>query len=122
MTKTERDKLRKQALVIDHKLRAAEDYEWLTANRQKLGTCWKYRHSYSCPKEESDYWWAYLRVTGIKTSMKHFETFEFQTDCHGDHDIRHRQFAYLTGWIECSEEEYQQAWNRLLLAINGERA
>lgn len=33
--------------------------------KELIGTCYKYRNSYSCPEKESDYWYTYFKITSL---------------------------------------------------------
>lgn len=33
--------------------------------KELIGTCYKYRNSYSSPEEEFDYWYTYLKITSL---------------------------------------------------------
>lgn len=111
--------IRAQAIKLQAKLRAIEQRKWVTDNRSKVGTCWKYRNCYSCSEKESDYWWTYKRIRAIRPGMQHFETLEFQTDKYGDHSTRVNRFDYLSGWVPCSEKEYLAAWKKFKSSIMG---
>lgn len=87
---------------------AARDKE----NTALVGRCFKFRNSYSCPEKPSDYWWLYLVV--LKAAKGGLYTFEFQTDRHGEFDIKPRGFHYNIGddYQQISRTEFDRAWKQ----------
>lgn len=82
-------------------------------NRALIGKCYKYRTSYSLPKEDADYWWLYIKVTGVKgASMR---IWRFDTDKYGKIQIEpDGMLAYenmqFGGYHEIPEAEFNAAW------------
>jgi hypothetical protein len=84
-------------------------------NREYLGKCYKVRNNFSCPENESDYWWLYLKI--IETDDRDFYALRFQVDKYGNFTIEPKTITYNPnnyGCIEISEKEFQDAWKELV--------
>jgi len=83
--------------------------------RPLIGTCYKYRNSYSCPSKPSDYWWLYMRVDQIKDGM--LRCFEFQTDRDGNIRIEQDRAIYDTSlsseYVKIPLREFAKQWQAL---------
>lgn len=87
--------------------------------RENIGRCYKYRNSYSCPSDQSDYWWMYVRVVGMRDGCYRLLCFqrdkykalmirETTTDSLGDRykPIAQAEFvAAVTPWLEAIGKE-----------------
>jgi hypothetical protein len=60
--KAEFKKLQQEIWDLERKERLERD---LPEMRKLVGTYWKFRNSYSSPKEERDYWWKYRLVIKV---------------------------------------------------------
>lgn len=92
---------------ITKQIRKIELDIFINANKCKIGTCLKFRNSYSSPDKS---WWAYKRLTGLSKHLQAFISFSFETDIYGNQTTNKRDFDMLSGWVECPEEEYLEAW------------
>jgi len=85
---------------------------------QYVGKYQKIRNNYSCPEEESDYWWLYRMIFKIdeENNLKHFE---FQKDSYGQIFIKQDEYARIyDGWIDISADEFWEQWESLQREIN----
>lgn len=81
-----------------------------------VGRCFKYRNSYSCPKEPSDYWWMYTKVVSVGEYWP--VALEFQTDKDGQITIATKEcFHRLGGHDEISVKEFNAAWRKLQQSV-----
>ena len=103
------DKTRKELDEILDK----EEYE---KNIGLVGKYYKYRNSYSCPKEESDYWYIYRKITGIDEKNR-LKVSSFSMDKDGKIEINNNDAFFSSGWIEISKFEFDLAWDAILLRI-----
>ncbi len=55
------------------------DEERRAENAALVGKTFKYRNNYSCPKKPSDYWYLYVKVTGMNRDGS-LKLFTFETD------------------------------------------
>ena len=44
--------------------------EQLPRLQAKIGSCYRFRNSYSCPAKEADYWWLYAKIVAV--AGRHF--------------------------------------------------
>lgn len=104
--KAEARKINAKISRIEHDNRAAE-------NKSHVGKCFKYRNCYSCPEKPSDYWWLYIRVTGLLKDGS-VECTEFQTDKYGEVTVKAKKQMYLVrdGCRPISKSEFDRAWKR----------
>lgn len=109
-------KLQRQASRAHEKLRAIEEAERKAVSLKLVGRCFRFRNSYSCPSEPSDYWWLYAVVTGVG-AFGHANAFMFQTDKHGKITIDARDMFTGDGWQEIKAEEAALAWTDVQQAI-----
>jgi hypothetical protein len=114
--KTELQKIikncREELYTIEHK----EQFESI---RLLVGKYYKFKNSYSCPKNAEDYWWLYEKIEGIDKDDDLYG-FEFQTDKYGDINIKRKIFTYpnMDNWIEITEEEFRSEWKKVVKIIN----
>lgn len=78
---------RKQELEIKimelrSKLSEIEYQERIDTHKQYVDKYFKFRNNYSCPKEESDYWWMYIYVNNLDENG-FLIGITFQTDSEG---------------------------------------
>ncbi|KKM59287.1 hypothetical protein LCGC14_1548290 [marine sediment metagenome] len=115
---TREEELNRIIAIAHDELSTIDVKKKLKENTKLIGKCFKYRNSYSAPEEESDYWWLYYKVIsvnrhGICMAMR------FQTDKHGRIEIeKERYFVLSDRYIKITEEEFEDAWDNLLLTIN----
>lgn len=79
----------------------------------QIGT-WKFKNSYSCPQEDSDYWWLYRRIDKILKTGEVFFT-EFQIDKNGHLSVKSDtsdwvfEKSYMTKWERVGKAEWNKA-------------
>lgn len=111
MKKTEEQLLAEMA-PLQAELRKRRDEKALAEARALVGKCFKYRNCYSCPQEESDYWWLYSKVTGVGDYSA--RAFRFQTDKYGKTEVEWNVRQPSTGgYIEISAKEFNAAWREV---------
>lgn len=104
-------KLRKQ-------LSKLEDAERIETNRALPGSCFRYRNCYSCPKDDSDYWFAYKMVTGLD-EFGNPEGVMFQIDKDGKIEIERFRWGTLGGWTQIATTELRDAFEALRKKVMG---
>ena len=110
--KSKLKQLYKDFKIIQDEIHILENKEFINENKQKIGQCFKFKNSYSCPETETDYWWIYKRVLSLDKFSNHFISFSFEIDKHGDCSTNKRTFDMLSGWTKCPEAEYLEAWQK----------
>ena len=81
---------------------------------KKIGNCYKYRNCYSCPQNDDDYWWLYVKILGV-VSKGYFHTIEFQKDKYGEITIKHNSlFSLLDSFREITASEFNDAKKEML--------
>lgn len=112
------DALKSEARKINEKISRIEHDARATENKQHIGRCFKYRNSYSCPEKPSDYWWLYIRVTGLLKDGS-VEYTEFQIDKYGEVTIKAKKQMYWVrdGYRPISKSEFDRAWRRTMEKI-----
>lgn len=83
--------------------------EW----KEREGTFWKFRNSYSCPKSDDEKWWIYRHISNV-TKDGFMDLLDFQMDKDGRLDVRERKrtswlFESWSGWVPATREEWLQA-------------
>jgi hypothetical protein len=119
---------RAQVDVARKRVQLLEDEQFrakVPSFRKLVGTCWRYRNSYSCPQEPSDYWFAYRKLVGLKDKEQAFIAQEFQIDKHGELRASgeasvpiYRADHEMTGWKQISAKEYRAALRRARALID----
>lgn len=111
------ESLRKQAAVIRDKITRIEDKRRFEESVALQGKCFRYRNSYSCPKDDSERWWLYQRVLRV-TKDGWLVVFRFQTDQYGKTEIEpeHRSMSSLGEPI--TAKQFQYAWKVAVARIN----
>lgn len=116
-----KDEILKAMEPLRAELYKVEDAERKAEHAKLIGRCFKYRNCYSCPKEESDYWWMYTKVTGMGDGYWP-KAFQFQTDKDGKIEIEYaRHHANLGGYVEITAKEFNAAWRKLQRQIAGSK-
>lgn len=105
------EQLAKIARDATDKLRAIEIADRVNRNKPLLGRTFKYRNSYSCPDKASDYWWMYVKITGLSDDGVLVAT-SFQT-------CKYRRFSIEpdlrihnidAGYVAIRPSEFAAAW------------
>lgn len=113
-----KERLRAEMAPLQAHFRRIEDAEARAKSVALLGKCFKYQNCYSCPKEPSDYWWLYVKVTGMGDYWP--VAFEFQTDRDGQLTVKEKKcFSRLEGYNEISATEFNAAWRKVQKRIAG---
>lgn len=110
-TKTKIDTLDAERRRIMAKIWAREARQRVKANRPCVGKFYRYRNCYSCPQQESDYWWLYYAVTGIDKDGN-LKAWSFQDDNAGRLTIEFNRvvLALTDGYREIVRGEFAEAW------------
>ena len=107
-----KERLKAQMAPIRAELQRIEDAEAKAKSVAILGKCFKYRNCYSCPKGPEDYWWLYVKVTGMGDYWP--VAFEFQTDKDGKLTVKTEEcFSRFEGYDEISVKEFNAAWRKV---------
>lgn len=120
--KKKRDFLQGRRTALLQKLNTIEDkikeIEDLPRLRALVGTCWKYRNSYSCPERESDYWWMYIIVTSINDDSTTLRVAVIQQDSYGEIRIETNRY-YHENMLQTpiKRKEFDGAWDSLIASI-----
>ena len=103
---------------LQRKLNALRDKEASAKAVSLLGKHYKYRNCYSCPQTDADYWWLYVKVTGIRGTSA--AAFSFQTDKDGKLEIETNEwFSGSSGYTEITAKEFNSAWRTVQKRIAG---
>ncbi len=115
MRLTEAQKIEKQISLLRVKLNKARDKEAREVTYPKLkklvGTTWKYRNSYSCPKGKEDYWWVYRKVIDARKDGA-LEVFTVQIDTNAKLTIERETIwlpeHFVKSWLRADELDWQK--------------
>jgi hypothetical protein len=80
-------------------------------NAAALGKCYRTRNNYSCPKDDSEIWWLYLRVNKVEGGALRVVT--FQDDRQGRLEIevdRYYSALSLESYEEITPAAFADAW------------
>lgn len=82
-----------------------------------IGRCFKCRNNYSCPEEDSDFWWVYYRITDVNKDG-YYSCIYFQTDKYGRQEVSIdvRNYIY-DDWKEITSEEYKIAVEKYISGV-----
>lgn len=117
--KDELEKLEKIIAEAQEKLEALRAENREEQNSHLIGKHFKYRDSHAYPKELSDFWWHYFKVTAVKGvgvfgfSFQQFQDGKIEVD-----PIKRLGANELSLYEEIPEEEFLYAWGQLVLEIN----
>jgi hypothetical protein len=108
-----REQLEAEMAPLQRALNKLRDAETRAQSQALVGKCFKYRNNYSCPSKPSDYWWLYIKVTGLSGTWP--KTFEFQVDKYSRIEIKTDTTRIRPdgGYVEISSKEFADAWKRL---------
>lgn len=71
---------------------------------------YKYHNSYSCPQNESDYWWLYAKTIRVNEDGDTI-AFKFEKTKYGYIDIKPEDYFHrINGFIEITKDEFETAW------------
>lgn len=94
-----------------------EQEEILPKRLAFIGKCFKYRNSYSCPQEESDYWWLWIRIIGLKDERLialEASKDSFRKICFGKQELSCYDGTIDEKYKEVTQAEWEKAINSLL--------
>jgi hypothetical protein len=103
------DNARKELFII-------ENEERRNINNNFIGKYYKYRNSYSCPKE-NEYWWIYQKITNVDEHGILY-SLQFQKDIFGEIRINSHENTYMINWIEITEKEFLEELKKIVDEIN----
>ena len=118
---SELETLQAEARRIGQRIDRLQTQQRAAENRALIGSCFKYRNSYSCSEKPSDYWWLYLRVTGTDGSGN-LKVLEFQTDKYGEVTIKPARIVWSRlsdGYRPIKQVEFNKAWRAVQKRIAG---
>lgn len=87
-------------------------------SKELLGKTFVYRNnSYSCPREQSDYWNVYLKVVALIEDGVRVITVD--KDSHGCIEIKteNRYSNILSGYVPCSKKAFTENYESLLKEV-----
>jgi hypothetical protein len=105
--------------IIDNarnELFVIEDEERHRVNSNFISKYYKYRNSYSCPKE-NEYWWIYQKIVDVDRHGILY-SLQFQKDIFGEIRINSHEHTYMTNWIEITKEEFLEEFKKIVDEIN----
>jgi len=111
--------LEKQVKALREELDEIETREQIKETKKLVGKCFKYRNCYSCPESEGDYWWLYSKVLD-QNKEGDLHTLSFEKDKYNKVNIewgRHTNPYEGDSYIPIKEEEFAEAWTKLLQEI-----
>lgn len=99
-----------QRREIAEKISEIEGAEIIPLTAGFLGRCYRFRNNYSCPKNKSDYWFLYAKVTGV--DGRSLTLFQFQRDKDGRSSVEpdNSRFWGMEGYEEISHHEFHKQW------------
>lgn len=99
----------KEATAVLQAERDREYREKCDAVLKYVGRFFKYRNCYSCPVDESEYWWLYAQAT-VADDWGNLTGWGFQTDKDGKVEIDRQVTLYIgNGWNEITAAEFWAA-------------
>jgi len=105
--KAQYEKLRREIRDLEEKERVEKELPGL---KKLEGTYWKFHNSYSCPKDQADYWWLYRHVVKV-TDDADLEMIEIEVDKYGELKMRRRSRERFSPpgleWVPSSEDEWR---------------
>lgn len=111
----ELEKKQKEMWRLREEIRELEDKERREKEwpvwKEREGTYWKFRNSYSCPESDADRWWIYRRIKNV-TPDGYMDTIDVQIDVNGRLDVRETKRNLWTcgmGWQPSTPEEWKEA-------------
>lgn len=115
------EEIDKQILDLHRLKQSFNDVIWANETLpdliKRIGSCYKYRNCYSCPKIDDDYWWVYYKIVGIDPNDKqlvvesfqqcvpngiHYRKVEFETRSEYPHHFDN------TDYLAVEPEEYEK--------------
>ena len=115
-----KQELKDQAQKILADIWEIEREERRAAAFPRVGQCFKYRTSFSCPQSAADYWSIYAWITGVDENGDN-TSFRFQTDVNGKIEIERAKHFPTDNWVQISQEEFKTAWRALVGEIHSFR-
>lgn len=103
---------------IRNQISKIENEEMLPAYKKKYeGKYFKYKNCYSCPKDESERWWMYVKIEKV-TQLRWMQGFTFQTDKDGKVTIeQERALSESSCQVAITKKEFDAAYKRMLKRI-----
>jgi len=104
--------------TIRNQISRVESKELLPLYKKKYeGKYFKYRNCYSCPKDESEKWWMYVKVEKV-TQLRWMQGFTFQTDMYGKVAIeQEKALSESSCQVAITKKEFDAAYKRMLKRI-----
>lgn len=104
--------------IIRNQISKVESEELLPPYKKKFeGKYFKYRNCYSCPKDESEKWWMYVKVEKV-TQLHQMQGFTFQTDMYGKVSVeQEKSLSESSCQVAITKKEFDAAYKRMLKRI-----
>lgn len=109
--------LRKQMSAIQDRINEIEGARLAEENAAVVGKCFKYRNCYSCPKDDSERWWLYQRVTSV-TKHGRLNVFSFQVDKDGQFSCEETTRSVGILGEPITLKQFQHAWRITARMLN----
>ncbi len=113
-TKTMKKQLEDTLRKTRDQINKIEQTEREQRNAEFVGRHFRYKNCYSCPEKPSDYWWMYIRVTGLKEGVLVVQ--KFQRDSRGMIAIETDEYYHqmLCGCQEITKHQYEKAFAKIM--------
>ncbi len=112
--KEQEQKLSTELRSVRDKIDKMKVSEQLPKLKKKYeGTYWKYKNSYSCPENPSDYWFLYKKVIQVK-DLTWLKTLEFQTDKYGTLEIKENSSSVELLQTKITKKEFDAAYKKAM--------
>lgn len=113
-----KEELQYQLKALHSELNTLIDAEDNARDATFVGRCFKFKNSYSSPKNEKDCWWRYIHVHRANTGLY---CLCFQVDSDGS--IRIEPNLYMTanvveGYTEIKSVEFEKRWAKCVNTVN----
>lgn len=109
--------LRKRSREASAELWAAEQKERDKENATLIGKCFRYRNSYSVPKE-NERWWLYIKILKVEDGA--LRALKFEVDYEGRIKIDPNEYMgnIFEGYHPISAATFNRAWQETVTAIH----
>jgi len=103
---------------IRNQISKIESEELLPNYKKKYeGKYFKYKNCYSCPKDDSERWWMYIKIEKVN-QLRWMQGFTFQTDKDGKVTIEQEcSLSESICQVAITKKEFDAAYKRMLKRI-----
>lgn len=93
----------------------------IPARKKLVGTYWKYKNCYSCPREEKDYWMIQRHITSMSINCGTLMVKDVQIDCYGKAEVEIKPIYLstgfpdygLSGWNPSDEKSFKRTISKI---------